>query len=270
MLKTEMASYCSLENVSMARSRLLTSQMFAREFIGMLCQSFLRVLPLAGAMLALTATDQAQVAGPRPVITQAIAENRLVRLAGNTRSQANRKNDLGPVPDDLHLDMFLQLKRSPEQERAAQQFVESLTDKSSPNFHRWITAAEYGLRFGAAPEDIATVSRWLKARGFTVNGVPASNLVVDFSGTAGQVREALHTEIHNLDVGGKRYFANMSDPQIPAALLPGVTGVVSLNNFRPHPMYVPKAQYTVNPRQFAVVPGDLATIYTLHPAFAAR
>ena len=39
-----------------------------------------------------------------------------------------------------------------------------------------------------------------------------NNMVIDFSGTAGQVREALHTEIHNLKVEGKRYFANMSDP----------------------------------------------------------
>ena len=127
--------------------------------------------------------------------------------------------------------MYLQLKRSPEQDLAAEQFVESLTDKASPNFHKWITAAEYGQRFGAAPEDIATVSRWLESHGFTVNGVPANNMVIDFSGNAGQVREALHTEIHTLDVAGERHFANMSDPQIPAALLPAVAGVVSLNNF---------------------------------------
>ena len=149
--------------------------------------------------------------------------------------------------------MYLQLKRSPEQDLAAQRFVESLTDKTSPNFHKWITAAEYGRRFGAAPEDIATVTRWLQSHGFSVNNVPANNMVIDFSGTAGQVREALHTEIHTLDVAGKRYFANMSDPQIPAALLPAVSGVVSLNDFKPHPMLVPRAQYTVNPQTFGVV-----------------
>ena len=74
--------------------------------------------------------------------------------------------------------------------------------------------------------------------------------MIDFSGNAGQVREALHTEIHYLDVAGERHFANMSDPQIPAALLPAVTGVVSLNNFMPHPMLVPKAQYTVSSTSF--------------------
>jgi len=227
------------------------------------------MLALVGLMLVFTARDKAQTARPQAVVTQAIDERKLVTLVGNTRAEANSRNDLGPVGNDLHLDMYLQLKRSPEQELAAKQFVESLTDKASPNFHKWITAAEYGQRFGAASEDIATVSRWLESHGFTVNGVPANNMVIDFSGNAGQVREALHTEIHTLELAGKRYFANMSDPQIPAALVPAVTGVVSLSNFMPRPMYVPKAQYTVNPYREAVVPGDLATIYNLNPAFSA-
>jgi hypothetical protein len=221
--------------------------------------SFLQVLALTGVALLFAANG----------ITQPIDESKLVTLAGNTRPEANSRNDLGPAGYDLHLDMYLQLKRSPERDLAAAKFVESLTDKASANFHKWITAAEYGRRFGAAPEDIATVSHWLESHGFTVNAVPSNNMVIDFSGNAGQVREALHTEIHTLEVAGKRYFANMSDPRIPAALLPAVTGVVSLNNFKPRPMLVPKAQYTISNTVHALVPGDLATIYNLNPAFAA-
>lgn len=152
----------------------------------------MQALALASLMLAFLASGQAQTEGPR------------LDHAGDRRTQAGYArgqhaprseppNDLGPVADDLHLDMYLQLKRSPQRDLAAQRFVESLTDKTSPNFHKWITAAEYGQRFGAAPEDIATVSRWLESHGFTVNNVPANQMVVDFSGNAGQVRAALHT-----------------------------------------------------------------------------
>jgi uncharacterized repeat protein (TIGR01451 family) len=222
----------------------------------------LQTLVLVILFLVFAGLDKAQT------ITQAIDDNKLARLVGNTRPEATSKNDLGPVSNDLHLDMFLQLKRSPGKELAARQFVESLTDKTSPNFHKWISAAEYGQRFGAAPDDIAKVARWLESHGFKVNGVPSNNMVIDFSGTAGQVHEAMHTEIHNLDVAGERHFANMSDPQIPAALLPAVTGVVSLNNFMPRSMLVPRTQYTVNPETLAIVPGDLATIYNLNPAFS--
>ena len=190
-------------------------------------------------------------------------------LAGSTRPEANPKNDLGAVEDSLHLDMFLQLNRSPEQEVAAREFVESLTDKNSPNFHKWITAAQFGERFGASSEDIATVKRWLESHGFHVNGIPAHRMVIDFSGNAAQVREALHTDIHYLSVRGKRSFANMRDPQIPEALAPVVIGVVSMSNIQPQPMYRSKAQYTINPQTEGVVPGDLAAIYNLNPLFAA-
>jgi uncharacterized repeat protein (TIGR01451 family) len=235
----------------------------------MSAKSALRLLTPIAFFLGLSPVDKAQTAAPHALVTQPIDESRLVMLLGNTRPEANGQNDLGRTANSLHLDMYLQLKRSPERELAAKQFVESLTDKASPNFHKWISAAEYGRRFGAAAEDIAAVSRWLESHGFTVNGVPAHNMVIDFSGTAGQVGEALHTEIHDLSVAGKRYFANMSDPKIPAALMPAVTGVVSLSNFKPQPMLVPKAQYTVNSAEVALVPGDLATIYNLNPAFAA-
>ena len=88
-----------------------------------------------------------------------------------------------------------------------------------------------------------------------------------FSGTAGQVRNAFHTEIHNLNVNGEKHIANMSNPQIPAALAPAVVGVVSLNDFKPRPANRPRAAYTPGNGTFPVVPADLATIYNFSPAF---
>lgn len=89
-----------------------------------------------------------------------------------------------------------------------------------------------------AQQDTDTVSGWLKSKGFRVEGVQPGGMVIDFSGTAGQIRDAFHTEIHNLMVEGKMHFANMSDPQIPAALEPAVGGVVSMHNFMPKPQLV--------------------------------
>jgi Pro-kumamolisin, activation domain/Divergent InlB B-repeat domain/S-layer homology domain len=234
-------------------------------------ETLFRVLALSALTVVLTPAGYSQTASRSPLITQAIDAKRWVTLAGNTRSEAKTGKDLGPVDDALHLDMYLQLKRSPEQELAAEKFVASLTDPASPNFHKWITATEYGQRFGASSEDVATISRWLESHGFTVSGMPSPNMVIDFSGNAGQVREAFHTAIHTFQVAGERHFANVSDPQIPAALSPALTGIVSLHNFRPRPMFVPKAQYTVagSVNYYLVAPGDLATIYNFNPAFSA-
>ncbi len=95
--------------------------------------------------------------------------------------------------------------------------------------------------------------------------------VIDFSGTAGEIREAFHTEIHHLDVGGEQHFANMSDPQIPEALAPFVLGVVSMNNFKPHAYLKPRTQYQVTSGSGGtydlVVPADVQTIYNLSPLY---
>ena len=194
----------------------------------------------------------------------------MVVLRGNTRPEATSTNDRGRVADSLRLDhMLLQLRRSPEQERALEQYIADIQDPASPQFHHWLTAAEIGQRFGVAPGDIARATSWLKSQGFIVNLVYPNQMVIDFSGSAGQVRRAFQTEIHHLMVNGEAHIANMSDPQIPAELAPIVKGVVSLHDFRPHSMVKPRVNYTPGDGSFPLVPGDIATIYNYGPVYAA-
>ncbi len=212
----------------------------------------------------------------RPRITQNIDEGKLFLLAGNTRREANAENDRGAVADDFRVEhMLLQLHRSPEQEQALQQFIEELHNPNSPNFHKWLTAREFGDRFGVAQQDLDTLTGWLESHGFHVNVVYPSGTVVDFSGNAGQVRKTFRTEIHHLDVKGEKHIANMSDPRIPAALASVVTGVVSLHDFRPqtmHKMRKPRPDFTIGSffgDYLVMAPADLATIYNLNPLFGA-
>lgn len=207
-------------------------------------------------------------------ITTTIDNAVRVTLAGNTRPEArDARNDRGPVADGLMLShMQLLLKRSPTQEAAVEAAVDRLYDARSPDYHHWMTAVQFGRQYGANSDDIQKITGWLSAHGFTVNGVSTSRMVIDFSGTAGAVRETFATPVHYLDVKGKQHLANMRDPQIPAALAPAVAGIVSLNDFRPSRMYRarPKYSFKVGGENFeAVTPADLATIYNLKPLFSA-
>ena len=94
-----------------------------------------------------------------------------------------------------------------------------------------------GENFGPSLTDIATISNWLTGQGFSVDEVTRDRMSIRFSGTAGQVEGAFHTEIHNLEVKGEAHIGNMSDPQIPAALAPAVVGVKALHNFFPKPLH---------------------------------
>src|SRR5713226_8283639 len=213
----------------------------------------------------------------RPRITQSVDDMNRVVLEGSTHPEARPANDRGAVANDFAMEhMLLQLKRSPEQEQAVQQFIDELQTKGSPNFHQWLTAQEFGERFGLAKPDLDAVTGWLESQGFRVNVVYPSGMLIDFSGTAGQVRQAFQTEIHRLEVKGERHVGNISDPRIPAALAPVIAGVVSLHDFRPHPMYhlrKANSEFTfidaLGSANYAVVPADLATIYNLNPVFSA-
>jgi hypothetical protein len=194
----------------------------------------------------------------------------LITLRGNTRPEANAANDRGPVADDSAMEhMMLLLHRTPEQEQALEKLINDLHDQASPIFHHWITAEEFGRTYGAAPADISRVTDWLESQGFQVNLVYPNRILIDFSGSAGQVHQAFHTEMHHLMVNGQAHIANMSDPQIPEALGSIIKGIISLNDFRPRPMLRPRANYNAGWGSQLVVPADLAKIYNFNPLFAA-
>jgi subtilase family serine protease len=239
---------------------------------------FLSAVVVAGALI-FTPSVSAQIESGRhgrSRIVQGINEADRVAPGGNTHPGARPANDRGRVADNFALDhMLLQLKRSPEQELALQEFLDELQRKGSPNFHRWLSAQEFGERFGLAKSDLDTVTAWLESHGFRVNVVYPSGMLIDFSGTAKQVEKAFSTEIHHLEVKGARHVGNTSDPRIPAALAPVVAGVVSLHDFRPHAMH---RLHKVNKEftfpgifgdtNYAVVPADLAQIYSLSSLFS--
>ena len=231
------------------------------------------VLASLSILLAIAVVPAVQAqSGPHILITQNIDESKLVTLAGNTRPEATAKYDRGRVADNFVIQhMLLQLQRSPEQERELERYIDELTDKSSPNFHQWLTAKEYGERFGLAKQDRDAIKSWLESHNLKVNVDYTNGILIDFSGTAGAIRGAFHTEIHKLNVKGEKHFANMSDPRIPAALAPAVAGVVALHDFKPHAMHEmkTKANYTTSEGYYAVVPGDLEKIYNFDPVFSA-
>lgn len=209
-------------------------------------------------------------------------------LHGNVHPLARAEFDQGPVADAQPLNrMLLLLKRSPEQETALQQLLEDQQNKSSPSYHAWLTPEQFGKQFGPADADIQSVTQWLASQGFTDVNAGPGRTVLEFSGTVASVRTAFHTEIHRYLVNNEEHMANASDPQIPAALVAVVSGIVSLHNFpkTSHARILGQFRRTVgkagieplftfpnpfNGRTFyGLGPGDFATIYNSKPLIAA-
>ncbi|MGO9324967.1 MAG: Ig-like domain repeat protein [Terracidiphilus sp.] len=184
-----------------------------------------------GSVFAQTPTSAPRVVGR-------IDESQLITLKGNTHPAAIDQNDRGLASPNLAMtDVILVLKRGPEQQAAFDQFVASQYDPSSPNFHNWLAPADVGRMFGPSLADVATISGWLSGHGLHVDELSPDRMTIRFSGSAAQVESTFHVEIHNLTVSGQPHIANMSDPQIPAALALVVEGVKALHNFFPRPLH---------------------------------
>jgi subtilase family serine protease len=207
------------------------------------------------------------------MIVGALDDRQMVPLQGNTRREARAAAVQPLAPDTTRFDHIQMLLRpSPERERAAAAFVEEQSTRGSPSYHKWLTAAEFGKRFGASDADVGKITAWLRGKGFTVNDVYPSKMMIDFSGNAGQVSRAFRTHIRRFESSGATHLGNDSDPQIPAALAPAIEGIVSLHDFHPHSAKRPRAQNTGScggQACYAMAPGDLATIYNITPIFNA-
>ena len=178
--------------------------------------------------------------------------------------------------------MQLVLRRTPAQESELRGLLKAQQEPESAEYHRWLTPDEFGARFGARESDINRVHAWLDAQGFSVSGTGKGRTTIEFSGTAGQVREAFHTEIHRYEIGGVTHWANSSEPQIPNALSPIIAGPALLHDFRAKPMMrmarnrerpdelaIIRPEFNGSPGVHALAPADFATIYNVNPLYAA-
>ena len=247
----------------------------------MIITAFLSVLLVLSSVAA-----QAQTNAVRARVTQAVDMEHLVTLRGNVHPLARPQFDRGVAPDDLPMQrMLLVLQRGADQEASVRQLLDQQQVQGSSQFHQWLTPEHFGQQFGPADSDLQAVTRWLATQGFQVTKVAAGRTVIEFSGTAGLVRQVLGTEIHKFRVRGGDYWANASDPQIPAALAPVVAGFDSLNNFPRKPLHEhlgtfsrskmtgevkPLFTFPVTGGFFiALGPTDFATIYNVAPLWTA-
>ena len=226
--------------------------------------------PYAGVR-AQTAPSAAGRIGP-------IDESSLLVLQGNRHPLATPANDRGEAAPELPMErMLLVLTRDAATEFSLQSLIARQQDKSSPHFHAWLSPGQFGERFGASKADLQTLTEWLRSHGFRVNRVGQGGMTIEFSGTAGQVKEAFRTPIHSYLVNGEKHYANVADPQIPAALAPVVAGINTLHDFRKQPTIriLGKASRIANTSMWQpeftfsgaagvehfLAPGDFAKIY---------
>lgn len=126
----------------------------------------------------------------------------------------------------LRLALAIQPPHMAEEE----QFIQELTTKGSPNFHKFLTPEQWNARFAPSAQDEQAVVDWAQSQGLTVTHRYPNRLLVDVEGTVSTIEKAFGVTINNYQVGEEVDFSNDRDPQIPASLSGILHGVVGLNS----------------------------------------
>src|SRR5271168_2020639 len=109
---------------------------------------------------AVTASQTSAAVPPR--ITKAVDETQLIQLKGNVHPIARTGFDQGALDDAQPLTRaVILLQRSPEQEATLRQLLDDQQNKTSANYHAWLTPEQFGTQFGPADSDVQAVTQWL-------------------------------------------------------------------------------------------------------------
>ena len=220
------------------------------------------------AIMTVTGIGHAAVADR---IAGDLANGPKVALRGNVHGFARPEFDLGRADGSRPLQgVSLAFRPSPAQQKDLDRFLAELANPKSPNFHKYLTPAQFGERFGLSLNDIAKVTNWLQSQGFTNIKVANGRNQISFDGNVAQIESAFSLEMHNYAVDGVVHLANAGEPGIPAALAGMVIGLGSLHDFAPKPRAKIQSHLTsyVSGNHF-LTPADFATIYDINPLYLA-
>ena len=108
-----------------------------------------------------------------------------------------------PPTQRLNLAIMLPLRNQPE----LTSLLERLYDPSSPDYHQFLTVAQFTEQFGPTEQDYQAVVNFAKANGLTVTDTPPNRLLVDVNGSVAQIEKAFHVGDEGLSASdGKPHF----------------------------------------------------------------
>jgi subtilase family serine protease len=169
---------------------------------------------LAGAALAISC-----------VLPSAWGEETVALVANHPEAVSDLASQ-GAAPSDrqLKLEIFL----ATHDQAQLDELSDQLQDPNSPQYHHWLTPAQFNQRFGPTAADVAAITQWLTGQGFSVTFSSAQQRRITFTGDVGTAQDAF--QVHMVQSRDGKTFGNVEDPQVPASLAPKIGYLSGLDN----------------------------------------
>jgi subtilase family serine protease len=144
---------------------------------------------------------------------------------------------------DAHMKVHLAFRLRLREQPALEQLIRQQADRSSPQFRRFLSNAEWNARFAPTPETVVAVAAELQRTGFTIEKIATNNGIVDAVAPAAVVATMFRTRLELVyQPGAGLRFRNVTPAHLPAGLATMVESVAGLSDLRftpPGPRVVP-------------------------------
>ena len=165
----------------------------------------------------------------RVVIALLAASCVFAQPGANTPGFIRQALDRGPVDPGTAITVNVWLKL--HNEKQLDKLFEDQKQHGSANYHRWINQDQFNAGYGPTSQEVKAISNFLAAHNLTVTFVAENNLYVKAQGSAADIEQTFHVQIHNFALKGASYRSNTGDPSISDAAGGLVAAITGLDDF---------------------------------------
>lgn len=230
----------------------------------------LRSLTAAVALLTLLAgcSSSAPSAGGHGS-SSGVTPSTRAGLVGTTGD--NHGTRIGPTDPRRAISLSISMATASDAE--INRALAAIEDPNSPDYHHYLTPAEYAQRFGPSAAALVTVERSLSDAGFHVTLPSAGGSLLGAQGTVAQAETFFRVQLSDYrTASGETYYAPDAAPRLPEEWKGAALNVLGLNN-RPalHPAGILRMTQSAaqQPPPRLLGPVELERAYNIAPLHLA-
>jgi subtilase family serine protease len=189
----------------------------------------------------------------------------LIALFAPASAGAARLGTAPPLPRGAHIagaaagdtPLHLTITLQPRDPAALEAFATAVSTPGSPQFHDYLTPAQFAERFGAPPDAVTAVAASLRAHGL-IPGQPSPDaLSIPVTATAGTVARAFDVSFAHVTLqNGRTAIVNQQAPALDPKIAPDIQSVLGLDTLSSaKPLLVHPQTATAHARPHVVTGG---------------
>ncbi|WP_431679699.1 S53 family peptidase [Kitasatospora sp. KL5] len=184
----------------------------------------------AGRATTLAVATAALVTGAGlPVLATANAEPAAAKRIGSAPVAPKGAVKTAAPADGTELDLSITLQ--PKDQTALTTFVNAVSTPGSPLYKHYLGTGEFGKRFGADLNTVASVRAALTAAGLEPGEVEADGLTIPVKATVAEAKKAFSTDFAGYRLtDGSSAIANTQAPAFRGDLAPRIASITGLSN----------------------------------------